>query len=302
MALISGRHKIIFGQQQGRGIWFGPVYPNGTTDALAFPCADGCLFDIFEDPTEHRNLKFTLPELYEELREKLLALGKTLYQTDYAEPGTTDAEKNCISGPEARALYVGHNTCIRGGPGYHPSLPSCDETTPRYYLGPMCFKDGEKPIIPPPPPPPPALTICHDRDCTKCLATDGETWGALSVSACSASCERRWGFPSDSPQGTWIAWLPTSAFIKLDERPAHGGNLTTACRAGKVFVNPQDPPHGITSQGFSISNWTTAHSGVIQLRSSACEGYCLAEVDGQIALAPCAVASTWTVKEWRSSR
>ena len=32
MALISGNHKIIFGEQQGRGIWFGPVYPNGTHD------------------------------------------------------------------------------------------------------------------------------------------------------------------------------------------------------------------------------------------------------------------------------
>ena len=79
-ALISGQHKIIFGQQQGRGIWFGPVFPNvsmppvsmecfhewlraashdmglttgdyrlqGTKDNPAFPCVDGCLFNIFE--------------------------------------------------------------------------------------------------------------------------------------------------------------------------------------------------------------------------------------------------------------
>jgi hypothetical protein len=48
MALISGAHKIIFGAQQGRGIWFGPVFPNGTKDAPAYPCVDGCLFDIFK--------------------------------------------------------------------------------------------------------------------------------------------------------------------------------------------------------------------------------------------------------------
>ena len=47
-ALISGHYKIIFGQQQGRGVWFGPVFPNGTEDGLSFPCVDGCLFDIFQ--------------------------------------------------------------------------------------------------------------------------------------------------------------------------------------------------------------------------------------------------------------
>ena len=51
MAMISGNHKIIFGKQQGRGIWFGPVYPNGTQDHPAYPCVDGCLFDIEKDPT-----------------------------------------------------------------------------------------------------------------------------------------------------------------------------------------------------------------------------------------------------------
>ena len=59
MALISGSYKIIFGKQQGRGIWFGPVYPNGTVDHPAYPCAEGCLFNIEDDPTEHVNLKAT---------------------------------------------------------------------------------------------------------------------------------------------------------------------------------------------------------------------------------------------------
>jgi hypothetical protein len=50
MALISGDHKIIFGEQAGRGIWFGPIYPNGTKDNPAYPCNNGCLFDIIADP------------------------------------------------------------------------------------------------------------------------------------------------------------------------------------------------------------------------------------------------------------
>ena len=45
-ALIAGKFKIIFGQQQGRGIFFGPVFPNGTKDQPAYPCVDGCLYAI----------------------------------------------------------------------------------------------------------------------------------------------------------------------------------------------------------------------------------------------------------------
>ena len=99
------------------------------------PCAQGCLYDIFEDPTEHINLKAAMPALWSSMLARLLAQGKTVYQTDYAEPGT----ESCFTGAQAARYYVGHQTCIEGGPGYHPSLPTCNSSTPRKYLGPMCF-------------------------------------------------------------------------------------------------------------------------------------------------------------------
>ena len=39
-------------------------YPNGTADVPATPCAEGCLYDIFADPTEHTNLKDSMPAMY----------------------------------------------------------------------------------------------------------------------------------------------------------------------------------------------------------------------------------------------
>jgi arylsulfatase I/J len=156
MALISGSHKIIFGAQQGRGIWFGPVYPNGSHDQPLFPCTDGCLFDIFADPTEHVNLKESQLSLYETMRKRLLELGKTLYQTEYAEPGTcckgckncerqpASAAGECLTGQQAREIYTAKD--VHG--------------SDKAFLGPMCFKQGQLPKVPPTPPPtPPGLSL-----------------------------------------------------------------------------------------------------------------------------------------------
>lgn len=149
MAYIAGRWKIVVGQQNGRGVWSGPVYPNGTADGSDFTsCVDGCLFDIVADPTEHANRRAAEPAVWAAMVAKLLAASKTLYQTDYAEPGAD----HCITGEQARRYYRGHNTCDFGGPGFRPSRPGeCDETVERPYLGPMCFKE-----LPPGMPPPAA--------------------------------------------------------------------------------------------------------------------------------------------------
>jgi arylsulfatase I/J len=136
MGYIAKNWKIVIGQQNKRGIWFGPVYPNGTADGVNVECVSGCLFDIWKDPTEHHNVKDAEPAVWKMMLGKLLAAGKTLYQTDYGEPGVT-----CISGEQAAKMYVGHNTCIKNVPGYNPSWSKCDPSVPRKYLGPMCFKD-----------------------------------------------------------------------------------------------------------------------------------------------------------------
>ena len=140
MGYIAKNWKIVIGAQQGRGVWFGPVYPNGTHDGKDASCVEGCLFDIWKDPTEHQNIKDAEPEVYKMMLGKLLAAGKTLYQTDYGEPG---ADK-CLTGEQAAAYYIGHNTCIQNRPGYNPSGPTCDGSKPQVYLGPMCFQ-----VLPP---------------------------------------------------------------------------------------------------------------------------------------------------------
>ena len=72
---------------------------------------EGCIYNIFEDPTEHVNLKDSLPDVWTQMLSKLNAHGKTVYQTDYAEPNTTE----CFTGAQAAAYYVGHNTCKSPG-------------------------------------------------------------------------------------------------------------------------------------------------------------------------------------------
>jgi hypothetical protein len=317
MAFISGNHKIIFGAQQGRGIWFGPVYPNGTKDHPAYPCVDGCLFDIVKDPTEHVNLKESLPALFESMRVKLLAEGKTLYQTNYAEPGTGPVKSStatggggsgvCISGSQAREYYAALN--VQG--------------QEKAFLGPMCFKPGELPPLPPPPPPPPPgfrLTLAKGAGC---LSAEGKTKSPITLStSCGTNDTKQWHFvtphavaPTDSAAsdsvavlGPWLAWEgqgPTSPFFaKVNE------SAGPACKLGYIYSNPDEPASGATSQGFTAKavrreeqdGGSTAAAEVIQLVSSSCPGMCLSveqEVGGESAapmahLAPCASAAEFT--------
>jgi hypothetical protein len=184
----------------------------------------------------------------------------------------------------------------------------------------MCFKDGEKPHIPPPPAPPPSLAICRDPGCQRCLTTLGETWGDIRLGPCAISADKHWGYVAGSAHPRWVAWLPTSAFIKLDERqagPDH--NVSRACAVGKVFVNPADPPGSKgTSQGFSIVASASASAssattlpregggggyvapGGVQLVSSACPGQCLTDDGSQgggVQLGDCSAVSPWTVQQ-----
>jgi hypothetical protein len=165
----------------------------------------------------------------------------------------------------------------------------------------MCFKDGEKPRIPPPPPPPPGLTICKDSGCTGCLGTNGATWGPVTLGGCDAASEKHWGVAAWREQ-RWLQWLPTFAFLKLDERPAHGGNVSIACGAGSVFVNPQEPARGPAAQGFTITNVSAGGRGAVRFDSTGCPGLCLNLADGGeggMKLAPCPHSSPWVIKEWR---
>ena len=90
---------------------------------------------VAQDPTEHVNLKASEPALFESMRQKLLAEGKTLYQTNYAEPGTGPVKALGIGNPQGGG---GSGKCISGpqvSPGHTrvctfmiiiaPNLPAC---------------------------------------------------------------------------------------------------------------------------------------------------------------------------------
>lgn len=61
LQLLLGRVNISF--------WQGPFYPNASTKfgadgALHTECgAKGCLFDIFDDPTEHNEISSQYPDV-----------------------------------------------------------------------------------------------------------------------------------------------------------------------------------------------------------------------------------------------
>ena len=338
MALISNQYKIIMGTQCGRGIWFGPVYPNRTSakdDKPSYPCQNGCLYDIVADPTEHANLKDTLPGVYAAMLSKLLAHGRTVFQTDYKEPGTDQ----CFTGAQAAAYYVGHNTCIKGkfllpehapiyhlcvpmscafelsiglnppvgvvvffqmrgsravsvysdemtvanvaftgGPGYNPSLPSCDATRKQLYLGPMCFKTlPPVPPVPPPPPPPQMMAIAPAGAADGgCLVTNGQRFAPVVLGACADG--RHW-LNSASGGSMWVAWAGAGAggpsvpaYLKVDQQAVK--RLPSACQRGEIFVNPdQGPPGSTTAQGFAVER--VNGTAQVQLVSSACSGLCL---------------------------
>ena len=347
MAYISNKYKIVVGKQEGRGIWFGPVYPNGTQvhthhpsthttctfttlphsplttpgvpkDYKDYSCEQGCIFDIQNDPTEHVNLKEAMPQVWKAMLAKLLAAGKTLYQTAYAEPG---ADK-CITGQQAAEYYVGHNKCIYGHPGYQPSLPApaCDEKVLRPYLGPMCFKTlppGIPPTPSPPPPPPaphtPILTLCapgtphcgigHD---SKCLVTSGQMKAPLTLGVCHESSA---GWRANPSVSNWVEWADAHeqamGFIKLNETGGH--EVKALCTRGEVYLNPvEGTGHRPTVQGFTIHNSTTT-PGAIDLLSSICvdggTSRCLGMKPGAVSptVMECddAVYAPWPVLQWQ---
>lgn len=283
MALISGQYKIVIGRQEGRGIFFGPIYPNTTShrDQPAYPCVEGCIYNIFEDPTEHVNLKDSLPDVWTQMLSKLNAHGKTVYQTDYAEPNTTE----CFTGAQAAAYYVGHNTCLPNSPSYNPSGSNCDASQPRLYLGPMCFnKLPPIPNVPPAPPPappapaPPAtvLSIVSDGQVpsVSCMVTTGTEFAPMTLGSCDAA--KQW--VSVPEMNSWTAWSHAGVakmYMKVSEKDESGG-AAEACKRGQSYVNANESKSGgPTSQGFAIKALGAGANDGVQLVSSLCSGMCL---------------------------
>ena len=123
------------------------------------------------------------------MRLKLLASGKTLYQTNYAEPGTgpvkaADAQGGggdglCITGQQARALYTA------------PNIDGVEKA----FLGPMCFKEGQVPPLPPPPPPPPPGFRLALTGGVGCLTSQGQLKAPITLSShCASNDTKKWHF------------------------------------------------------------------------------------------------------------
>ena len=83
-ALLQGPWKYIVGRQSGTGYWWGKDYPNTTTKLPmnAPGCPDGCLYNVEEDPAEHRDLSASLPQLKAALKARLAELGAGSFQSD----------------------------------------------------------------------------------------------------------------------------------------------------------------------------------------------------------------------------
>jgi len=79
--IISGRYKLITGLQEMSG-WQGPFFPNSTfweAELALQNCGNGCLFDIYADPTEHFDLAKSNPTTAAELLAKIQEAQKTVF-------------------------------------------------------------------------------------------------------------------------------------------------------------------------------------------------------------------------------
>lgn len=91
---ISGDLKLITGTQVRFASWTGPQYPNASTHKkpnmsktafieYKFDCTTpykvGCVFNVTADPTEHSDLAEAMPELAEQLLNRLRIISKTRF-------------------------------------------------------------------------------------------------------------------------------------------------------------------------------------------------------------------------------
>jgi arylsulfatase B len=92
-------YKVIWGLVI-EDAWTGPLYPNATTqwcDTCPLDCgtidAPKCLFNVFDDPTEHVNLAASHPAIVASMSARLKELTKTVFAPDRGVPDTKAACK-----------------------------------------------------------------------------------------------------------------------------------------------------------------------------------------------------------------
>jgi len=102
--LIQGKWKLLVGPVSQNG-WTGPTYPNITTNwnsgGSIEHCGDvGCLFNIFDDPTEHNEVGEANSAIRTQLRERITELQKSVFSPDRGkiDPQACAAAKNVHGG------------------------------------------------------------------------------------------------------------------------------------------------------------------------------------------------------------
>lgn len=88
-AYMLGEYKLILNNVT-QASWCGPVHPNNsvvwnttaTVERCTRPGKRGCLFNVFEDPTEHKDLALALPDKVDELLARLEAAQPGVYDPD----------------------------------------------------------------------------------------------------------------------------------------------------------------------------------------------------------------------------
>jgi len=81
--LVQGEWKLLIGPIDQNG-WTGPFYPNVTTNwasSLAIErCGEeGCLFNVYDDPTEHQDVASQHPAIRLQLRERIREIQQTVF-------------------------------------------------------------------------------------------------------------------------------------------------------------------------------------------------------------------------------
>ena len=90
-ALIrSDGYKLII-RVSHQNVWTGPKYPNASTAWPNTPedCGDmGCLFNVFDDPSEYHNIAASHPNIVSAMRERIAYHNSTMYRPDRGVPET----------------------------------------------------------------------------------------------------------------------------------------------------------------------------------------------------------------------
>ena len=259
-ALIHGRYKIVTGHQGASGFWTGQVHPNGTgppdpkrneSACGAFACCEGCLYDIQSDPTEHVDLRLSMPDMYATMYERLMVLASTTYQTDYIQPGI-----ECLTAQQAKSFYKG-------------------------FRGPPCFNTSHFPVVPPTPTPALHSFQLASPDETWCIS--GQKLGLTRCAGKGAAQTTHWTVgDAETGELEYVAAGSASTLcIKLVEEPgwncANHDNRTAVslrhCSAG-----PGGGAH--KSNYFHIASplRQSAGSDQVLVRSNDCPDLCLARL------------------------